>query len=74
MIAIPTKMEDENHPYKSASRWVSACDSVAQLYANYRFDPTNNPQDMQHDLHFNKRVATKDNKYPRYSEITYGPY
>ena len=74
MIAIPTTMEDENHPYKSASRWVSACDSVAQLYANYRFDPTNNPQEMQHDLHFNKRVTTKDNKYPRYGEINYGPY
>ncbi len=74
MIAIPTTMEDENHPYKSANRWVSACDSIAQLYVNYRFDPTNTPQEMQHDLHFNRKVTTIDNKYPRYGEITYGPY
>ena len=74
MAAIPTTMEDENHPYLTPARWVSACDSIAQLYANYRFDPTNNPQEMQHDLHFNRKVSTVDNKYPRYGEINYGPY
>ncbi len=29
-----------NHPYNPATpRWVSACDSVAQLYVNYRYNP-----------------------------------
>lgn len=74
VAAIPTTMEDEKNPIRSANRWVSACDSIAQLYVNNRFDPINNPQEMQYDLHYNKRVTTTDNKYPRYGEITYGPY
>lgn len=74
IAAIPTTMEDEKHPHRSANRWVSACDSIAQLYVNNRFDPINNPQEMQYDLHYNKRVTTTDNKYPRYGEIAYGPY
>ncbi|MBR1994793.1 MAG: hypothetical protein IJ990_04565, partial [Alistipes sp.] len=64
----------DNHPYTASARWVSACDSVAQLYINYRFDPTNTPADMVYDLDFNKRVATKENRYPRYGELKYGPY
>lgn len=70
----PTTMEDEKHPHRAANRWVSACDSIAQLYVNHRFDPINNPQEMQYDLHYNKRVTTLNNKYPRYGEIEYGPY
>lgn len=64
----------ENHPYNTPYRWVSACDSVAQLYVNHRFDPTNNPEDMVYDLHFNRNITTKGNRYPRYGEIEYGPY
>lgn len=39
-VALPTSTDDEHHPYVTAQRWVSACDSVAQLYVNYRFDPS----------------------------------
>lgn len=73
-VAIPTTMEDEHHPHLSASRWVSACDSVAQLYINHRFDPTNSPEDMVYDLDFNQKVTTVENKYPNYRNIKYGPY
>ncbi len=40
-VNLPTSLDDPNHPYRPdfAKRWVSACDSVAQLYVNYRFDP-----------------------------------
>ena len=27
------------HPYNRAERWVSACDTVAQLYVDVRYDP-----------------------------------
>lgn len=37
---MPTKLDDPLHPYNIAERWVSACDTVAQLYVNYRFTPT----------------------------------
>ena len=34
-------LKDANHPYRADSRrWVSACDTVAQLYVNHRYDPT----------------------------------
>lgn len=36
---LPTDPEDEKHPYNIAERWVSACDTIAQLYVNYRYDP-----------------------------------
>lgn len=36
---MPTDPEDPRHPYVRAERWVSACDTVAQVYVNYRFDP-----------------------------------
>ena len=40
MTGMPTDPNDPNHPYNEASkRWVSACDSVAQLYVNYRYRP-----------------------------------
>jgi len=31
---------DADHPYNIAERWVSAHDTIPQLYVNYRFDPT----------------------------------
>lgn len=74
IVTIPTKLEDENHPHVTENRWVSACDSIAQLYVNHRFDPTNNAQEMVYDLNYNQKVSTIDNKYPRYGEIEYGPY
>lgn len=37
--AIPTDPKDPEHPYNREERWVSACDTVAQVYVNYRFDP-----------------------------------
>ena len=36
----PTDPDDERHPYKpGVERWVSACDTVAQLYVNVKYDP-----------------------------------
>ena len=32
--------EDANHAYVTANRWVSACDTIPQLYVNVRYDPT----------------------------------
>lgn len=38
---FPTSATDERHPYHPASaRWTSACDSVAHIYVNHRYDPT----------------------------------
>ena len=76
----PTQNEDKSytypdtHPMKTAARWVSACDSVAQLFVNHRFDPTNNAEDMVYDLDFNQKVTIKKNQYPRYNEVKYGAY
>ncbi len=36
---LPSDIKDPNHPYNVKERWVSACDTVPQLYVNYRFDP-----------------------------------
>lgn len=37
---LPEDTSDPRHPYNPASkRWVSASDTVAQLYVNYRYDP-----------------------------------
>lgn len=37
----PTLPEDPNHAYNETSpRWVSACDSVPQVYVNTRYNPT----------------------------------
>ena len=38
-VAWPETTDDPHHPYITEQRWVSACDSVAQLYVNYRFNP-----------------------------------
>ena len=39
-VTIPESTDDPNHPYKTEKRWVSACDSIPQLYVNYRYDPS----------------------------------
>lgn len=36
---IPDDVTDPKHPYNSPERWVSASDTVAQLYINYRYNP-----------------------------------
>lgn len=36
---MPTDPDDGKHPYNNANRWVSACDTIAQVYVNFRFDP-----------------------------------
>lgn len=40
-VPLPTDPADPDHPYneKVAERWVSACDTVPQLYVNYRYTP-----------------------------------
>lgn len=38
-IPLPTDPKDGKHPYKIGQRWVSACDSVPQVYVNYRYRP-----------------------------------
>ena len=37
---IPTDLNNHHHPFNpNSKRWVSASDSVAQVYINYRYDP-----------------------------------
>ncbi len=38
-MPLPTDPKDANHPYRVAERWVSACDSLPQLYVDYRYTP-----------------------------------
>lgn len=35
----PADIDDARHPYSSPERWVSACDSVPQVYVNFRYRP-----------------------------------
>lgn len=39
VVPLPTDPKDANHPYRVAERWVSACDSLPQLYVDYRYTP-----------------------------------
>ena len=36
---LPEDPEDADHPYNVAEEWVSANDSIPQVYVNYRFNP-----------------------------------
>ena len=45
---LPTDPEDPDHPYNVAEQWVSANDTIPQVYVNYRF----NPADPQTTLKF----------------------
>lgn len=38
-IPLPDDPKDANHPYNVPERWTSVCDSVPQLYADYRYKP-----------------------------------
>ena len=41
-VQKPEDLEDPEHPYNETSkRWVSACDSVPQVYVNVRYNPAN---------------------------------
>lgn len=37
---MPTDPKSERHPYNVPERWVSACDSVPQLYVNLHYKPS----------------------------------
>lgn len=39
-VLLPEDFDDPNHPYNTDKRWVSACDTIPQLYVNFRYDPT----------------------------------
>lgn len=39
-VERPTDPKHPNHAYYTARRWVSACDTIPQLYVNVRYDPT----------------------------------
>ena len=36
---LPSDPEDKNHPYNVTEEWVSANDTIPQVYINYRFNP-----------------------------------
>ena len=58
---IPAGYDDENHPYKlreKGYRWVSACDSVAQVYVDVCYDPTK----ASDYLNFNFPVRSEKNE------------
>ena len=42
-VTRPWDREHPDHPYNVAAEWVSACDSVPQLYADFRFRPGDRP-------------------------------
>lgn len=35
----PESADDADHPYNIAERWVNACDTVPQVYVDYRYKP-----------------------------------
>ena len=50
---IPTGYDDANHPYnlrEHGYRWVSACDTVAQVYVNMCYDPTKTEEALKFDF------------------------
>lgn len=50
---LPTDYDDENHPYKLRERgyrWVSACDTVAQVYVDLCYDPTKAADNLNFDF------------------------
>ena len=50
---LPTGYDDANHPYKlheQGYRWVSACDTVAQVYVDVRYDPTQAANNLKFDF------------------------
>lgn len=50
---IPESYDDENHPYKlreKGYRWVSVCDTVAQVYVDLLYDPTKTSDHLKFDF------------------------
>lgn len=68
----PTDPADENHPYKpKVERWVSACDTVAQLYVNVKYNPAETGQGDQFTFNFTDAENKVDNKA---YNVGYEPY
>lgn len=67
----PTDPKDEKHPYKRAERWVSACDTVAQLYVNVKYDPAETLAGDRFEFNFTDAEHNIDNKP---YNIGYEPY
>ena len=64
---IPAGYDDENHPYQLAEkgyRWVSACDTVAQLYVNMLYNPMEPADYLTFDFPVKDEEGTqlRDNK------------
>lgn len=68
----PTDPEDPKHPYKSeVERWVSACDTVAQLYVNVKYNPAETGQGDQFTFDFTDPENNIENKPYK---VKYEPY
>ena len=77
---IPTGYDDENHPYKlrdKGYRWVSACDTLAQVYVDVLFDPTKSDAAENDYLTFEFPIRDEEGNSlgdsPRY-EVGFAPY
>ena len=77
---IPTGYDDENHPYKlrgKGYRWVSACDTLAQVYVDLLFDPTKTDAVDNDYLQFEFPIHDEEGnslgQSPRY-EVGFAPY
>ncbi len=60
---LPKDPADADHPYNIPERWVSANDTIAQLYINHRFDPT------REVLTFPEPYASAYEPYNRFAEM-----
>lgn len=58
----PTDPKDGKHPYNRSERWVSACDTVAQLYVNVKYDPAKTVAGDQFGFNFTDAEHKVDNK------------
>ncbi len=58
----PTDPNDPKHPYNRAERWVSACDTVAQLYVNVKYDPAKTLAGDLFGFNFTDAESKIDNK------------
>lgn len=58
----PTDPEDGKHPYNRAERWVSACDTVAQLYVNVKYDPVKTGKGDKFSFDFSDAESKVSNK------------
>jgi len=58
----PTDPGDGKHPYNRAERWVSACDTVAQLYVNVKYDPVKTGKGDKFSFDFSDAESKVSNK------------